>query len=258
MALSLKIYSAYYLSYPIMPKLGHIVPIQAGAAIHPKLPMIGDDTGKNISAKNDLYSELTAAYWILHNEPRDTEAWGLCHYRRYLVPIVKKYFFKVKSRTYNKVSQGLLDNVLTEEWFGFLQNELAAHDVLIQRPTYAKKDGPKVYTIKDAYYADHIPEHWEVLMQVVCEQTPEFSTSIIPFGELTTMCFNNIMIARWDLWERYLKWLFDILFEVEKRIELPGEGYQRRVFGFMAERLHNLFIYHHQYKAGHLTLAHFQ
>lgn len=48
----------------------------------------------------------------------------------------------------------------------------------------------------------------------------------------------NIMIARRQVFDRYCAWLFDILFEVEKRTDLTGcDAYQGRVFGFLSERL---------------------
>ena len=56
-------------------------PIQAGAAIHPPLGLMRDDTGENISAKNGSYCELTVLYWMAHNV--DADWYGLCHYRRY-------------------------------------------------------------------------------------------------------------------------------------------------------------------------------
>ena len=45
-------------------------PIQAGAAIHPPLGLMRDDTGENISAKNGSYCELTVLYWTAHNVMR--------------------------------------------------------------------------------------------------------------------------------------------------------------------------------------------
>lgn len=52
-----------------------------GAAIHPPLGLMRDDTGENISAKNGSYCELTVLYWMAHNV--DADWYGLCHYRRY-------------------------------------------------------------------------------------------------------------------------------------------------------------------------------
>lgn len=255
---SLLLYSIYYKPFPLVPAQPYIRPIQAGAAVHPQLPIPGDDTGNTISHRNQYYSELTAAYWIWKNAERETEAWGLCHYRRYLIPVVKKYYFKEKSRCYFKTSQSVLDSILTHQLYCYLQELLCTYDVIVQRPTHPKKVGHKVFTVKDGYYTDHIKKHWDVMMEVVIEKYPDYTRSIEKFGAAKHMFFNNIMIAKWSIWDDYLSWLFSILFQVEERIELPGKGYQERVFGFMAERLHNLYIYHNDLKPAYLTLGLFE
>lgn len=44
-----------------------------------------------------------------------------------------------------------------------------------------------------------------------------------------------------------MDWLFTILFEVEKNIDFTGyNGYQKRLFGFLAEFLQTVWIQHHQ------------
>ena len=54
--------------------------------------------------------------------------------------------------------------------------------------------------------------------------------------------------------DKYCDWLFSILFEVEKRIQISSDLYQSRVFGFMAERLLNLYIYHNQFSVKYLPV----
>lgn len=46
-----------------MPDDSVYLPIQVGAALHPALGYVPDNTGYNISDKNPNYCELTALYW---------------------------------------------------------------------------------------------------------------------------------------------------------------------------------------------------
>lgn len=253
---SIRLYSAYYKEFPLRPRAPYVTPICAGK--HAKLDMISDDTGDNIADKNALYSELTAAYWIMKNAVRDTDAWGLCHYRRYLIEDRYKLFFKKKSRYYFKTSQKVLDSLLTPELYTLLQQLLSSHDVIVQRPSWAMKKSGKIYTIEEAYKKMHIAGDWEIAMQVVREKYPAYAESIRVWGKQTKMSYNNVMIARWDVWDAYLTWLFDILFEVEKHITPEVNTYQSRVSGFLAERLMNLFILHNKLRPAYLTLGLFE
>ncbi len=257
---SIKLYSTYYQPFPLMPKADYVIPIQAGAQTAKiKLPMQGDNTGDNISGLNNLYSELTVAYWVIKNADRtQCDAWGLCHYRRYFIENKYKLFVKKRSRFYYRTKQKNLDKILTPALYNTLQNLLVNNDIIVQRPTWARKEKGITYTIKEAYTQAHFKEDYAAMMDVVAEKFPEYSTSIESYGELNKMSYNNMMIARWSVWDDYLHFLFTVLAEVQHRININKEGYQTRVFGFLAERLHNLFIFHHQLKAAHLTLGLFE
>ena len=50
------------------------------------------------------------------------------------------------------------------------------------------------------------------------------------------------MIVRKEIFDDYCEWLFSILFEVEKRIQISNNVYQARVFGFLSERLMRVYI----------------
>ena len=50
---------------------------------------------------------------------------------------------------------------------------------------------------------------------------------------------------RYDLYCKYCQWLFSILFKLEQEINLKNyTGYQRRVLGYIAERLLDVWIEH--------------
>ena len=52
----------------------------------------------------------------------------------------------------------------------------------------------------------------------------------------------NMFITKWEIFDAYSKWLFSILFEVEKRIKLSSYVDQARVLGYMSERLLNVYV----------------
>ena len=53
----------------------------------------------------------------------------------------------------------------------------------------------------------------------------------------------NMFIMKRDKFDAYCAWLFDILFELEKRLDISQYSvYDARVFGFVAERLLDVWI----------------
>ncbi|MNG38391.1 hypothetical protein D3C84_1260850 [compost metagenome] len=57
-----------------------------------------------------------------------------------------------------------------------------------------------------------------------------------------------MMICSKKRFDDYYSWLFSILFELESQISIPNDEYQARVFGFISERLINLYVYHNKLK----------
>lgn len=51
-----------------------------------------------------------------------------------------------------------------------------------------------------------------------------------------------MFLLKRDLFNNYCEWLFDILDKAEKRIVVSDDSYQKRVFGFLSERLFNIFV----------------
>ena len=53
----------------------------------------------------------------------------------------------------------------------------------------------------------------------------------------------------------YCKWLFSVLFEVEKRTNVEKyDGYQQRLYGFLSERLLNVWLDHRNARIKYLPV----
>lgn len=107
-------------------------------------------------------------------------------------------------------------------------------------------------------YADyHIAKDWEMLRQIIQERSPKY----IPAFEKTMDHSNisvgyNMFITHWKHFDAYSEWLFDILFEVERRvppIEDP-DPIQSRIYGYMSKRLINVFCEHHHLRIKSIPL----
>ena len=193
------------------------VPLHVGRAGKEDLGFLGDHTGDTISLKNASFCELTGMYWLWKNY-HSSEYIGICHYRRYL---------------------------LNENGTLFTETELSS--LLKQYDMITTK----LLTLPGSYYDGFSTNHHikDLLTTggVIQEKYPEYSSTFEQLIHGPHTYFGNIFITSKKEYDRYCQWLFDILFEVEKRCDFTGyNGYQIRLFGFLSEFLQTVWIQYHK------------
>lgn len=204
-----------------------------------------DNTLHNISSKNDNYCELTACYWLWKNL-NDIEYIGLCHYRRYFNFFPNK--LSLKPSTQKRISKAKLDKhkistVPVEKQKNKIITNLETFDLILPKPRKMK------VSISEDYILHHRESDLIKVKEIIISKYPDFKKSINDYLDNNTIFYQcNMMITRKKIWDDYHEWLFDILFELEKNIIIPEDNFQRRVFGFLSERLFNLYIFHHKFK----------
>ena len=189
------------------------LPMQVGKAGKQSFGYIGDDTGDNISEKNSMYCELTGMYWLWKNVSCDVI--GICHYRR--------YFIKDKR---------LLDQA-------YIEKLIRKYPIIIPNSSCVNEADVSAH-----YGKKHFTGDLDFCRTVILEKYPEYLKAFDFAMHTILFSTGNMWITRKDIFDRYCEWLFDILFEVEKRIDLSGyNDYQKRVMGFLAERLFRVWLF---------------
>lgn len=189
------------------------IPIQVGRELSEDLGYLGDDSGDQISYANEYYSELTGLYWIWKNDYQ-SDIVGTCHYRRYLL---------------NDNGELLSDTEIAEALEKFDAITTKRLDL-----NYSYYEGfgenHKIYYLKELE---------RVLRRVVPQDYPVYERLV---HEKHTY-FGNMMIAKKSLYDDYCNWLFAILFELERSIEIDEpDSYHRRIFGFISEFLWYVYV----------------
>ncbi|MBQ7676951.1 MAG: DUF4422 domain-containing protein [Lachnospiraceae bacterium] len=192
-------------------------PLHVGRAASCDLGYDGDDTGENISAKNNRYGELTGLYWIWKNSPE----WGyvgLCHYRRYFL---------------NNDGE-----ILTGAEFETL---LSDTDVIVSKEIDARM--PYL-----AYYNEaHDPRQQELVREAIFKTVPEYLDIYDEVMGQPFYHYGNLCVMRRELLNDYCAWLFAILTYVEERLDVSGyDAYHARVYGFLSEQLLRVWIAAHK------------
>ena len=219
------------------------VNVRCGAVFDKRknITMLGDDTGDNISEKRKSLCELTVMYWAWKNV--DADYYGLCHYRRYFSFSDEKYeedeysFLREPYITNDVVHRYELDNCEK------VHNLMKKYDCIVTTPFNVRNVGAK--NLREQYASQEYLDvkDFDVMLEVISDIYPEYLASAKKYlyGDKLIPCCMFIM--KKDMFFSYAQWLFNIIEELEKRIDLSSyteEGY--RTIAHLAERLLGVFI----------------
>ena len=213
-----------------MPKDSIYIPIQVGAEEKKKIEeYVQDNTGDNISSKNPYFCELTGLYWAWKN--LDAEYIGLVHYRRY---------FTVAKKVPKKEQEKFKIIVNQQE----LEEKLQNVNVIL----------PK----KRKYYIENLYSHYAHTMyvepldetkKIIEEKYPEYIEEFDKLHKRTSAHMFNMFIMKKEILNEYCTWLFDILFELEKRTDASQyDSFHARFYGRISELLLDVWINKNQIK----------
>ncbi|MFP3153482.1 DUF4422 domain-containing protein [Lachnospiraceae bacterium ZAX-1] len=188
-------------------------PLHVGRALSSDLGYLGDDSFDCISKLNPYYGELTGIYWVWKNF-HEADNVGICHYRR---------FFLNKDKQLLKETD--YENILKE------------YDIMVSNTAYT--DG----SYQDYYSEAHNLKDLLTTGQVLKEKYPDYYPSFTKALAGHTYYYGNLLVTCKEKFDAYATWMFDILFEVEKRIDVSAyDLYNQRVFGFLSEQLLKVWI----------------
>lgn len=183
-----------------------------------------DDIGDNISDLNNYYAELTGEYWAWKNSNADII--GFCHYRRYFV----------KDLSFEKLQK---EDIL---------KDLENHDIIMPEKVKMGMTNIKEISHSRKYlnYGPYI-EEYSKLREIIEKKYPVYLKYYDELMGENECYWFNMFICRKELADKYFEWLFDILKTMENEIDFSNYvENQRRILGFLSERLINVFIKKHK------------
>ena len=207
-----------------MPEDDIYLPIQVGAQNNSvDLGFVKDDEGENISQKNPHYCELTALYWAWKNLEADYI--GLTHYRRhFIMNHAGDKWSRVASREY-------------------IESLLDSNDIILPKPR-----NYYIETSYSQYVHAHHKEDLDYTRDIISEKYPEYISEYDKLMNSTKGHRFNMFIMKREYYDKYMEWLFDILFELENRLDISSySDYDKRVFGFVSERLLDVWVQTNKY-----------
>ena len=195
-------------------------PLEVGASLRTEHFLENlDDSGENISEKNPSFCELTGLFWAFKN--LDYDVLGLMHYRR----LFMKSAFCITRK---------LNNVITEKQ---IDKYLAFYDIILP-----KKRHYYIETNYSHYIHAHNKEALDKTAQIILKNYPDYYDSFKDHMRKRSGHYFNMFIAKKEIINPLLEWMFDILFKLEKEIDLNCyQGAEKRVFGYISELLFDVY-----------------
>lgn len=219
MSKSVKIIISTHKQYK-MPKDEMYVPVHVGAEGKNDLGYTKDNSGENISSLNPSFCELTGLYWAWKNLNADYI--GLAHYRRH---------FSLKKKN------DKWDSILT-----YKQIEPYLSQIRVFVPNKRKY---YIETLYSHYEHTHYIEQLDVTKDIITEKYPDY---VDAYNQVMNQRYGymfNMMIMEKELVDEYCTWLFDILFELKNRLNMPElSSFQGRFYGRVSELIFNVWLTH--------------
>nr|WP_281375006.1 DUF4422 domain-containing protein [Gluconacetobacter johannae] len=225
-----------------MPSGACFVPIQVGKSLsNEDMYPIGDDTGDNISEKNHTFCELTALYWVWKNTSGQDYV-GLFHYRRHLnFSLVEWPEDQWGVVVYPAMDDEYVDaNNLTDAGVSFF---VADNDIVLPKRWDVRQAGSR--TMREHYKngGHHNIKDYDRATEIIKKKYPAYAPFVRKVNESSGGFFTNMFVMKRDIFDQYCSWLFDVLFELERQIDLSAYSIQEnRVFGYISEWLFNIFV----------------
>ncbi len=182
-----------------------------------------DHIEDNISHKNPYYCELTGLYTMW--KYAQGEYISLEHYRRLFSD------GKINLLHYKIISKNKLEKLMKK------------YDLVLPH----KQCWPKEKSLFTQYEHEHIAKDIEKLEQIILSQYPEYKTAWEQVIHRQNYCYPyNMFVGKKAMMDEYCTFLFDVLFELEKTMDIDDgrDAYQKRVYGFLSERLFNVWLYY--------------
>lgn len=226
-----------------LPSNRSIVQVNCANAQELNQAYLKDNDGiDEISRKNESYCEMTVHYQLWKNCSADIK--GLEHYRRYFSNDTSIPIYPQKEIPVHRLGHAIL---LEEQ----ILADLDSHDLILTYdicpfPFTAFEDLQRFCSIEDTIE----------LIKCIESEYPEYLQSLIEVLSSYNLSYRNMLIAKSDVFDDYSSWVFGALNSIEERIDISTyDSQHKRIFGYFAEVLLNVYVRKHCLNAKHYQVA---
>lgn len=234
----------------------NIVPVYSTKVFHPifnaevntKLvtEALQDSTGENIFEKSTAYGELGAYYWVWKNfaesdsrvgllsHHHETDYIGFCQFYHFMDFTSGSKVFAPFNLIYLDEFAQLFENYTEVNVLNFA----LGYDVVVPAQITLNT------TLYEQYLKNHRKEDLDLGTDVIKELYPDYAEAVDNAMAANSMFPLGNFIMKKAIFKDFCEWLFNILGELEKRIDWNNYGRYRDIVSsaFAAERFFNIWL----------------
>lgn len=186
-----------------------------------------DDSGDNISERNPNFCELTGYYWVWKNGiEKPEEPVGIVHYRRCF------------SNNFNGACSLMFHKRFIPLSYKNILSTLRKKDIVLPVRHIFNE------SVEHQFSRCHDGSDLLIIRRILENIFPDYITCFDKVMAGICLHTGNMLITKKRNFDNYCNWLFRILFEFEKYTDMAKyeTDYQKRIFGFLAERLLDVYV----------------
>lgn len=227
-------------------------PFVTGRSAGSHADIMSDNNGINI-AQEQSYAEMRAHYYIWKNRLAGYDYVGFQHYRRLF------FFDQMAAAAQDPLCTAIRNHFLREphvfidltpEMFHHYQTILrqcgaadielikdfiGRHDIITVRPIC----GP----LGEQYAAFHLAGDWDALVRLLPQHSRFRSKPQFMSPDLKLLYTCNMFIMRASEFDEYMNFWHELITGFAREVKPHDDPYQRRVYGFMSERIFSLYVH---------------
>lgn len=228
-------------------------PMVIGQKVGPHPVLLSDESGDNITHDHSQ-AEMRGHYHVWKNSLSNYDFVGFQHYRRWL------FLDQMPSTVHHRIFLSLrrlalrdphsndfsLDEQIFREYQAAVQG-LSEADFAAIRDTIARYDivtvKPWKFSVADQYKSLHVPQDWDTLVQILSKHSRFRSKPNYFDPGLQAFYGCNMFVMPATEFDAYMSFWHETMQEFMHLVKPQAEGYQSRLYGFLAERIFTLYLF---------------
>lgn len=210
---------------------------------------VGDNTGENISKYNRYLNEMTVIYWMWKNYDKlgNPDYIGFMQYGKHLIFNPYMEISRQEWIPHTECYIYDLEQYVKQDNFNenYILSAIGEYDCVCAAKLDIKTGSQKATTCRERMdeLSDGMVHVFDIMSDTIKKKYPAYKKQLSQIENGSVHYPLNVFVMRKEIFFKYCEFIFGVLFEVLKKIDLTNATpVQKRAPGFCSEFLTSMFI----------------